>query len=295
LKNEAKELKEVYKEIGSGEEFLNDIKENILSLKKKVRDREFKTFLSGRFDKNDALVEVSSDVGGRDAEDFVAMLFRMYTRYAERKNFKAELISASYGEEGGPEGRVGMKNFSLKIKGKYAFGILKVEGGAHRLVRKSPFSSASLRHTSFAQVEVFPIIDNNDSQLEFKEDELKLDTFKSSGPGGQHVNKRETAIRVTHLPSGIVASSQSERSQAENKRIAIDILKSKIEKLNEEEKRKEQQDAKQENSGSSWGNQIRNYVLHPYKLVKDLRTQIETSNVESVLDGDLDILKDDFF
>ncbi len=294
LKKRIEGLEDFFGEAKEDEAYLEDLKEDLEQLKKDIKKEEYRVFLSGKFDKKSAIIEVNSGAGGRDAEDFVAMLLRMYQRYAERSSFKTKVIDASYGESGGPDGRTGIKHFSLQVEGDYAFGFLKKESGAHRLVRKSPFSSADLRHTSFAQVEVFPIIDNNDSQLSINEEDLKIDTFRSSGPGGQHVNKRESAIRVTHIPSGIVVSSQSERLQGENKRIALEILKSKLEQIEEEKKKERVADAKEDNSGANWGNQIRNYVLHPYKLVKDLRTQIETSNVEDVLDGGLEIFKDDF-
>jgi peptide chain release factor 2 len=305
MKEEVEEIESLFKKIGDIEELYNELGEeeslnkeiidNILSFKKEVKKREIYTFLSEKFDRNDAILEISAGAGGRDSEDFVTMLLRMYEKYTERKHFKTEVISVSYGEAGGPEGRVGIKNISLKIEGKYAFGFFKKETGTHRLVRKSPFSSAGLRHTSFAEVEVFPVIDNNESQLEIKEDDLRVDTFRSSGPGGQYVNKRESAIRITHIPTGLVVSSQNGRLQGENKKTALSILKSKLQKIEEEKKKEELEKAKGESDGKSWGNQIRNYILHPYKLVKDLRTQKETSNVEDVLDGDLDLLKDDFF
>ncbi len=295
LQKKAKEIKEIFAEIDEDDSLLEELRENILALKKEIGKEEFKISFSGKFDKNGAVLEISSGAGGRDAEDFTTMLLRMYQRYAERKEFKTKVIAVSYGEAGGPEGRTGIKNVSLEIKGSYAFGFFEEESGAHRLVRKSPFSSAGLRHTSFAQVEVFPIIDNNDLQVDIKEEDLKIDTFKASGPGGQYVNKRESAIRITHLPTGIVVSSQSERLQGENKKTAMNILRSKLERIQEEERKEEVEEAKGKTYGSSWGTQIRNYVLHPYKLVKDLRTQAETSNVESILDGDLDLLKNDFF
>ncbi len=294
IKEKEKEIREIYNEAKEDKDLLNEVAKEIELLKEEIKKEEYCIFLSGKFDKGGAILEISSGVGGRDAEDFVAMLLRMYERYAERKNFNTRVLAISYGEAGGPEGRTGVKNVSLEVKGKYAFGFLKKESGAHRLVRKSPFSSAGLRHTSFLQVEIFPIIDNNSEQLEIKEDELRIDTFRSSGPGGQHVNKRESAIRITHLPTGIVATSQSERLQGENKRTAMNVLMSKLTQMQEEKKKKEVHEAKGETSGSSWGNQIRNYILHPYKLVKDLRTGMETSNVEDVLDGNLDILQNDF-
>lgn len=290
-----KEIKKSYAEVGSKDNELRGlISEDLQNLKNKIKEKELLIKLSGKFDTNNAIIEISSGVGGRDAEDFVAMLLRMYQRFAERKFFKHKIITVSYGEPGGPDGRINIKNVSLEIKGKYAFGLLKEEAGSHRLVRQSPFSATSLRHTSFAQVEIFPIINHNDAQIEIKEEDLRIDTFRSSGPGGQHVNRRESAVRVTHLPSNIVVSCQSERLQGENKKQAINILRSKLEKITEE-KNKEQQDKVREKTEKGWGTQIRNYVLHPYKLIKDLRTNKETSNVEEVLDGNIDLLKNDFF
>jgi peptide chain release factor 2 len=288
-----KDVEDFYTEVGDS--LLEELEENIVFLKREVKKKEIYTFLSEKYDKNNAVLEISAGAGGRDSEDFVAMLLRMYERYSERINFKTQVVSVSFGEPGGPDGRIGMKNVSLKIEGEYSFGFFRRESGTHRLVRKSPFSSAGLRHTSFAEVEVFPIIDNNSSQLQIKEEDLRIDTFRSSGPGGQHVNKRESAIRVTHLPTGIVVSSQSERLQGENKRMAMEILISKLERLEEEKKKEQLEKVTEKGEGKSWGNQIRNYVLHPYKLIKDLRTGKETSNVEDVLDGDLNLLKDDFF
>jgi len=295
LQRRTKEVKEIWEETGSEEEMLSEVQEEILQIKEIIRKEWFKVFLSGKFDQSDALLEIFSGAGGRDAEDFAAMVLRMYRRYAERKGFKVKIISASYGEAGGPEGRTGIKSVSLEIKGDYVFGFLKKERGTHRLVRKSPFSSSGTRHTSFVQVEVFPIMSNTEAEVEVKEEDLRVDTFRSSGPGGQYVNRRESAVRITHLPTNIVVSSQSERLQGENKRVAIEILRSKLQRIEEEKKKEKESEAREETFGSSWGTQIRNYVLHPYKLVKDLRTQIETSNVEDVLDGNLDIFKDDFF
>ncbi len=292
LKRRTGEAKEFHEELEEEKGLSEEIEKEVAELEKEVKDQWFKVFLSGKFDKNDAIVEVSSGAGGQDAEDFVAMLLRMYTRYAEKKNFKCKMFDASYGDPGGPEGRVGIKSASLEVKGKYAFGLLKKERGTHRLVRKSPFSSSGTRHTSFAQVEVFPVISNTDSQVEIRDEDLRVDTFRASGPGGQHVNRRETAVRVSHLPTGIVVSSQNERSQGDNKRMAMDVLRSKLQRIKEEKEREEAEEAKEEAFGSSWGTQIRNYVLHPYKLIKDLRTQEETSDVERVLDGDLDALKE---
>ncbi len=288
FKKKIKEIKDIYKEIGEEKEIEDDLLEEITSFKEKIDKEEFRIFLSGKFDRNDAIIEISSGAGGRDAEDFVAMLLRMYERYAERKGYRSKIIYSSFGEAGGPDGRVGIKSVSLEISGPYTFGFLKGETGVHRLVRKSPFSSAGVRHTSFVQVGVFPKIEEGDSEIKIKEEDLRVDTFRASGPGGQHVNRRETAVRITHLPTKIVASSQSGKLQGENKKEAMNILRSKLEQFYEEEKKKKMEKEKGEVSSASWGNQIRNYVLHPYQLVKDLRTKVETSNVEEVLDGDLD-------
>ncbi len=295
LSNKIKEIREAYDEFWNDEDLISEIREGILVLKKEIKKEEIKLQFKGKYDKNDAIIEISSGAGGRDAEDFVAMLARMYERYAERKNYKRKIISTSYGEAGGPDGRNGIKNIILEIRGDYVFGLLKGDSGTHRLVRKSPFSSAGLRHTSFAQVDIFPKIDEDSREIIIRDEDIKVDTFKSSGPGGQHVNKRESAVRVTHIPTGITVSSQEGRLQGENKKIALDILKGKLQKIKEEKNEKKIKDSKGEGTGISWGTQIRNYILHPYKLVKDLRTKKETSNVEEVLDGNLELIKDDFF
>lgn len=217
------------------------------------------------------------------------MLVRMYERYSKNKGFKTKILDQSFGEGGGPEGRIGTKSATIEIKGKFAYGLLKKENGVHRLVRISPFSQKELRHTSFALVEVMPEIKKLDEkEIEVKPENLKIEVFKASGPGGQYVNKRETAVRVKHLPTGIIASCQSERSQASNKKRAIELLYSRLYKFYKESKKKEISKIKGEKKSVSWGNQIRSYVLHPYKLVKDLRTKIETASVEKVLNGDLD-------
>ncbi len=285
----------MYGEFDDDKELLLEIEKGVSELKKEIRKEETRLQFKGKYDKNDVIIEISSGAGGRDAEDFVTMLARMYERYAERKNYKKKIISVSYGEAGGPDGRHGIKNIILEIEGSYLFGLLKSESGTHRLVRKSPFSSAGLRHTSFAQVDIFPKIDENNTGIKIREEDIKIDTFRSSGPGGQHVNKRESAVRVVHLPTGITASSQEGRLQGENKKIALEILEGKLQRIEEDKKEKEVEDSKGEVSGVSWGTQIRNYVLHPYKMVKDLRTKKETSNVEEVLDGRLELIKDDFF
>jgi len=284
LKKEFEDLEALFEELGESE------KESfLLDFEKKVGDAEARLFLSGPYDKGNAVLAVYSGAGGQDAQDWAAMLLRMYERYCQRQGFKIKVLHQSFGEGGGPEGRIGIKQASLEIKGKYAFGFLKNEAGVHRLVRISPFSSQSLRHTSFALVEVLPELSKSEeSEIKIKPDEIKIDTFRASGPGGQYVNKRETAVRVTHLKTGITVSCQSERLQGLNKDKAMKVLLSKLYQLKEEETKKELKQVKGEMVSASWGNQIRSYVLHPYKLVKDLRTDFETSDVEGVLDGNLE-------
>jgi len=216
------------------------------------------------------------------------MLLRMYQRYCDRKSFKTRILHQSFGEAGGPEGRIGTKSVTMEVNGKFAYGFLRAETGVHRLVRISPFSAQKLRHTSFALVEVLPEVKEEDSDIKIKPEELKINFFRSSGPGGQNVNKRETSVRITHLPTGIVVASQVERLQGDNRKKAMELLLSKLYQLREESRQKEISKVKGEKISASWGNQIRSYVLHPYKMVKDLRTDIETSETENVLDGDLE-------
>ena len=216
------------------------------------------------------------------------MLLRMYERYCQKKGFKADILHQSFGDSGGPDGRIGTKNATLEIKGNFAYGFLKKETGVHRLVRISPFSAQKLRHTSFVLINVLPEIRENDVEIKIKPEDLRIDTFRASGPGGQYVNKTESAIRITHIPTGIVVASQTERLQGKNKDNAMKILYAKLYQLKEEKKEKELKEIKGDAISASWGNQIRSYVLHPYKMAKDLRTQYETSDVENVLNGDLE-------
>ena len=285
LKKEVNEFEELELELEiakeEGEEFLEN-------LEKKIKEKELTTFLMGKYDKGDAILEILAGAGGRDSEDWATLLKRMYERYAQRKGFKVEILSQNLGEPG-PEGRIGTKSVSMEIKGKYAFGLLKNEHGVHRLVRISPFSAQGLRHTSFALVSVLPKIQNvEDLEIKIRPEDLKIEFFKASGPGGQYVNKRMTAVRITHLPTKITVTCQSERSQAQNKNKALEILYARIYQFLKEKQEKELEKIKGEKISPSWGNQIRSYVLHPYKLVKDLRTQVETTEVEKVLDGELD-------
>ena len=289
LTKELNELKELEKEIGEDEKLIKEIEEKCRDLEEKIKKEEIKIFLSGEYDKNNAVLQIFAGAGGIDAQDWATMLIRMYERYCAAKGFKTKILHQSFGEGGGPEGRIGTKSATLEIKGNYAYGILKKETGVHRLVRQSPFSAKKLRHTSFALVEVLPEIKKEQQkEIKIKSEDLKLETFRASGPGGQYVNRRESAVRITHLPTGIVASSQSERLQGLNKEKAMKVLYSKLFQLKEAEHKREIKRVKGETVSASWGNQIRSYVLHPYKLIKDLRTGIETSNVEEVLDGNLD-------
>ncbi len=261
----------------------------IENLAKEIEKEEIKIFLSGKYDKNNAIMEIFSGAGGIDAQDWATILIRMFERYCERKGFQVKVIHQSFGEAGGPEGRIGTKSATLEIKGNYAYGFLKKESGVHRLVRQSPFSSKKLRHTSFALIEVLPEIGKKEQEeIKIKDEDLKLDTFRSSGPGGQYVNKRDSAVRITHIPTGITVSSQSERLQGLNRDKAMKVLFAKLYQLREAEKKEKLKEIKGGITSASWGNQIRSYVLHPYKLVKDLRTGVETSDVEDVLDGNLE-------
>ncbi len=286
LRAEMEEVEEFF-DLEMDEGMEKEIAQKIKKLKDKVKDKEKIIYLSGKWDQKDAILEIRAGAGGRDAEDWAAILFRMYKRYCQKKGFSFKTIDSSYGEGGGPEGRIGLKNGTARIKGEYTYGQLKNESGVHRLVRISPFSDKDLRHTSFAKVDIIPDLRKSKQKITIKSEDLKIDTFRASGPGGQHVNKRETAVRITHQPTGITVSSQAERSQGKNKEEAMAVLRAKLLKLKKEQRKEKIKNAK-DNSAASWGNQIRNYVFHPYQLVKDTRTGVETSNVESVLEGDLD-------
>jgi len=256
---------------------------------KKLRAEEFRVFLSGEYDKNNAILSITSGAGGQDAQDWAAMLLRMYERYCQRKGYKTEVLHQSFGEGGGPEGRIGIKSATLEIKGPFSYGFFKKETGVHRLVRISPFSAKSLRHTSFVLVEILPgITKEEEAEIKIKPEDLKIDFYRASGPGGQYVNKRETSVRITHLPTGLVVVCQSERLQGLNREKAMKILAAKLHQLKRTAVEKELKKIKGEKISASWGNQIRSYVLHPYKMVKDLRSGVETSDVEGVLDGNLD-------
>ncbi len=289
---QAKELEKGISDLKNLAEIINDeteIGKEIDGFEKSLKVAEMKIFLSGRYDQGNAILSIYSGAGGQDAQDWVTLLLRMYERYSGSKGFKTKILDQAFGEAGGPEGRIGTKAVTLEIRGNYAYGFLKKETGVHRLVRISPFSAKDLRHTSFALVEVLPEISKIDkSEIKVRPEDLKTEFYHSSGPGGQYVNKRMTAVRITHLPTNLVVSCQSERSQAMNKDKATEVLMAKLYQLQTDKKAKEIKDIKGDKISASWSNQIRNYVLHPYKLVKDLRTNLETSNAENVLDGNLD-------
>lgn len=247
---------------------------------KMIREYEILLFLSGQYDKNNAIFSIHAGQGGTEAMDWASMMQRMYTRYFEKKGWSYEIVDEIFGEE------AGIKSVTINVKGKYAYGLLKGEAGNHRLVRQSPFNADDLRQTSFSLVEVLPITEKVDVELNEEED-LDWQFYRAGGKGGQNVNKVATAVRLTHIPTGLVVTCQTERSQGQNRENAIKILKAKLWQLEEERKSAETASFKTEKF-ASWGTQIRSYVLHPYKLVKDLRTDFETSQAELVLDGDLD-------
>jgi peptide chain release factor 2 len=262
--------------------------EDLLEMQKKIAQKEFLVFLAGKYDRQNAILTIHSGAGGQDAQDWGAMLLRMYQRYCQKKGFKAAVLHESFGD-GVYDGRTGYKEVSIHIKGAYAYGYLKKENGVHRLVRLSPFNAKHLRQTSFALVEVFPEFEKNDiKDLIINPEDLRIDFYRSSGPGGQYVNKRESAVRVTHVPTGVFATCQTERLQGQNRDRAMELLKMKLFQLMQELRETELSKIKGERVSASWGNQIRNYVMDPYKLVKDTRTGIETAQIDEVLDGGLD-------
>ena len=270
-------------EMGLSNDDLVIIESDLESINKNLENLKIDVLLSGEYDKNNALVEIHSGAGGTESNDWANMIKRMYLRYFDKKGFKYEILSEQEGEE------VGIKGCLILVKHLNAFGLLKGETGVHRLVRISPFDSNKRRHTSFASVLVTPEINSN-INIEIKEEDLKIDVYRSSGAGGQSVNTTDSAVRITHLPTGIVVTCQNERSQIKNKEKAMDILKSKLYLLEKESLDKKINDLKGSIMDVNFGSQIRNYVMCPYSLVKDLRTNYETSNVNGVLDGDLDKL-----
>jgi peptide chain release factor 2 len=262
------------------QEALAEAERELAKLKSDIGALEVRTLLSGEYDEREALITINAQAGGVDAADWAQMLLRMYLRWAERKGYPTEIYDTSYAEE------AGIKSVTFTVKAPYAYGTLKGEHGTHRLVRISPFDNQARRQTSFAGVDVMPVVEQTDD-IEINEDEIRIDVYRSSGPGGQGVNTTDSAVRITHLPTGIVVSCQNERSQLQNRATAMAVLKAKL----LERKRQEEAQAMAELRGettTSWGTQIRNYVLHPYQIVKDLRTGVESGNPTAVLDGDLD-------
>jgi peptide chain release factor 2 len=252
----------------------------LAGLKKAIDSLEVRTLLNGDYDQRDALVTIRSEAGGVDAADFASMLLRMYLRWAERHNYASEVYDISYAEE------AGIKSATFAIKAPYAYGTLSVEQGTHRLVRISPFDNQGRRQTSFAGVEVLPVTEQTD-HIDIPEQDIRVDVFRSSGPGGQSVNTTDSAVRITHLPTGIVVSCQNEKSQLQNKAAALQVLQSRLLERARQE-REAELNALKGDGGNSWGAQMRSYVLHPYQMVKDLRTNYETSNPDAVFDGEID-------
>lgn len=290
LKKDLTDMEELASLLDENDEKQKEELENKLEeLEKQTNQASLKLLLKGKHDKASAVITISAGAGGREAEDWTTMLQEMYQRYCQKKGWKTSILSQDFSEGAGPEGRLGTKEVSFEIKGRYVYGFLKNESGVHRLVRMSPFSANNLRHTSFAKVEVLPKLEEVDlKSIEIRPEDLKMDMFRSSGKGGQNVNKRETAVRLTHLPTGLVASSQVERYQARNKEIALQTLKGKIVALKEQEQKKEAERLKGNYVDTGFGHQIRSYVFQPYQLVKDLRTNVETSQINDVMQGEID-------
>ena len=264
------------------DEDLPELTRDLTDLEKKAQSLELTALLSGEYDKSNALLAINAGAGGTDAQDWAQILLRMYVRWAENKQYKVDIPEISYGEE------AGIKSATIMISGDYAYGYLKCEKGIHRLVRISPFSSEGKRHTSFASVEVIPEI-TEEIEVNINPADLRIDTYRASGPGGQHVNKTDSAVRITHIPTGIVAQSQSDRSQQANREAAMKVLKARLYEQLLAERKEKIEELRGEKRAMEWGSQIRSYVFQPYTMVKDHRTGVEVGNVQSVIDGDLDV------
>lgn len=284
------DLKSLWEDLGTlvelaleeeDESVLGEVKSGYKTLCENLEAMKLETMLSGKYDKNNAIVTLHAGAGGTEAQDWCEMLYRMYTHWAEKKGFKVETLDFLDGEE------AGLKSITFLIEGLNAYGYAKSEKGVHRLVRISPFDSAARRHTSFASAEVMPEIED-DIDVQINPDDLKVDTYRSSGAGGQHINKTESAIRITHIPTGVVVTCQNERSQHKNRETAMKMLKSKLIEIAEREQKEKIDDLKGVQMEIGWGSQIRSYVFHPYTMVKDHRTSFEVGNITAVMDGDID-------
>jgi peptide chain release factor 2 len=264
---------------------LKEVSNDVAGIQRAIRGLEFQTLLGEPDDKRNAIVAINAGAGGTEAQDWVEMLFRMYTRWGEDKGMKVQVIDYLPGDE------AGIKNVTFTITGPYAYGYLKSEHGIHRMVRISPFDATGRRHTSFASVSVLPEVDT-DITIEVDENELRIDTYRASGPGGQHVNKTSSAVRITHLPTGIVTQCQNEKSQHRNREMAMKVLKAKLYDVERRKLEKKKQEMHQNQKEIAWGSQIRSYVFNPYRLVKDHRTNVEEGNVEKVMDGGIDMFID---
>jgi peptide chain release factor 2 len=281
LAREINDLKELVEMIDPASEEAAELESTAEQVDRQLRRMESAARLSGPDDHRSAILTIHPGAGGTESQDWADMLFRMFNRWVERRGLESELMDYQPGEE------AGLKSATMEIKGDYAFGYLKAESGVHRLVRISPFDANSRRHTSFASVHVYPVVEDN-IDIQIKDEEIRVDTFRASGAGGQHVNKTSSAIRITHLPTGIVVTCQSERSQHKNKDSAMTVLKARLYQLRREEEARKMEKFEKAKKKIEWGSQIRSYVFHPYNMVKDHRTSHETSNVQAVMDGDLD-------
>jgi len=285
LIDQADDLK-VYLELAEeegGDSLKGEIQRGLQHLEEEVAELELSVLLAGEYDHCDAILTLHPGAGGTESQDWAEMLLRMYTRWAESKDYRVEVLDWQPGDE------AGVKDATISIRGENVYGFLRPERGIHRLVRISPFDSSGRRHTSFASVEVLPDLGEEAGDIDIREDDLRVDTYRATGAGGQHVNKTDSAVRITHLPTGIVVQCQNERSQHKNRAAAMTILRARLRRLREEQRRKELEEIRGEQRDIAWGNQIRSYVFHPYSLVKDHRTEVEVGNVGAVMDGAIDV------
>ncbi len=285
IKSNIQGLNDLLKSGNLADNDLEFVEEQYKELQKQIEGAEIELQFSGPYDKGGAIVTFQAGAGGTDAQDWTEMLLRMYLRYAEKQGWRAKILEKVDGAE------AGIKNATVEMTGKLVYGKMKDESGVHRLVRLSPFNADNLRQTSFAMVEVLPIIENEKNEIEIKADDLRVDTFRSSGAGGQSVNTTDSAVRITHLPTGLVATCQNERSQLRNKEQVLNILRGRLVKLMEEEQVRKIDELRGERKAVEWGSQIRSYILHPYKMVKDHRTGKQTTAVEKVLEGEVELIK----